>query len=163
MAVHALDSTFRYGGPSVPPKGTPMHYIFERDDGTPQWFAEIAYRWRVDPQSEAAFFSALDQAAKEIVAWGRTRKLHVTCTILQPVIGPGLRIWELRVTLPSLKDVGELWDGLAGARATHGDGEKAFTSLAALRGADLLEDGSPLFRSWVRRSLPVAGLPKQEG
>jgi hypothetical protein len=107
--------------------------------------AEIVYRWRVDPDHEQRFYkAALERmdALTQIPLDGGPLQPR----LLQPAIGSSPLVWELRIEVTSMKDVGDLLDKIS---MTPADPKmKAVLSLADLPGAMIVGDAPPFYRVW---------------
>jgi hypothetical protein len=107
--------------------------------------AEIVYRWRVDPDHELRFYkAALERmdALTQIPLDGGPLQPR----LLQPAIGSSPLVWELRIEVTSMKDVGDLLDKIS---MTPADPKmKAVLSLADLPGAMIVGDAPPFYRVW---------------
>jgi hypothetical protein len=111
----------------------------------PGMSAEIVYRWRVDPKHEQEFFAAA-QARMTALTEVTLTNGPLRPRLLQPAIGPSPLVWELRIEVNSMKDVGDLLDRLS---ITPADSEMSLVfSLTDMPGAVLLGDGPPFYRVW---------------
>jgi len=112
----------------------------------PEPSAEVLYRWRVAPAAEREFFEEARRDIRRIALVPLRNGGRPRPRLLQPAIGPTPLVWEMRIELDSLRDLGELLDSLS--MRDQADDLEPLGRLSRLSGVEPLGEVSPLFRVW---------------
>ena len=112
---------------------------------------DMVLRFRVDPEKQPDFGRSLSEIIRPrhlINLFGG--KVEVGLRVLQPVIGPQPAAWELRITVPSLGQLGELldWASRPGSSPSGERRTSVLNELLTIDGAEVIHDGVPLYRTW---------------
>jgi hypothetical protein len=139
--------------PQVMPPSQPR-----RNDGY-----DMVLRFAVMPGAEAFLARRLEELLGERALQREIRRdLQPQVRLLQPVIGPEPGVWELRINLPTMAQLGEVLDWAGKPRTGQFSGDDSpdqgkgadaappstLARVMATRGVEVVAEGVPLYRAW---------------
>lgn len=109
--------------------------------------ADVVIRFHVEHDRQTEFKETVASIVSREKVASMSGAERVEVRLLQAVLSSGPAEWELRITLPNYECVGRFMDGAS--KATAGEPPSTLARLLNIDGAQVVDDGVPLYRSWM--------------